>query len=77
MCREWTWTPAAKDTLVEFAHDDESRAYEEWRRANPNWPGGPPPNMDFFCDDHIAAARALSHLTRRAAVAQLIAATAP
>ncbi len=56
--------------LVSFAMDDDARAFAAKRHAEPGFVGHPP-QQEWFCQDHVAAARALSGRTRREALAAL------
>jgi hypothetical protein len=56
--------------LVSFALDDDARAFAARRAATPGFVGHPP-EQEWFCGVHIAAARALSHQTRGEALASL------
>jgi hypothetical protein len=62
--------------LVTFALDDRARAFHKRRKREPGFVGHPP-EKEWFCEKHIEAARALSHLTRGEAVAQLKASPGP
>ena len=59
--------------LVSFALDDAARAFHARKKAEPGFVGHPP-EKEWFCATHVAAARQLSHLTRSDAVGQLKAA---
>jgi hypothetical protein len=56
--------------LVSFALDDAARAFHERRRTEPGFVGHPP-EQEWFCGKHVAAARALTGLTRGKALTQL------
>lgn len=56
--------------LVSFALDDAARAFHAKKAATPGFVGHPP-EKEWFCATHIAAARQLSHLTRSDALQQL------
>jgi hypothetical protein len=56
--------------LVSFAKDDDARAFAR-RRHDERGFVGHPPEKEWFCGAHIAAARALAHLTKAEAMAQL------
>ncbi len=53
--------------LCSFVLDDAARAFAKRRREEPGFVGHPP-QQEWFCGDHIEAARALTHLTRSAAL---------
>jgi len=55
--------------MVTFARAPEDAAW--YRRAESPGFTGHPPNVEWFCGKHIAAARALAELTRAAAVKKL------
>lgn len=55
--------------LVSFALRPEDEAWKA--RAEAEQLVGHPPWMEWFCGEHLAAARALAHLTRPQAMARL------
>lgn len=67
ICRRRFFPP--EGGLVTFVPTDEDK--EELKRFEEPGFVGHPPNQFWFCGDHIAAARALQHLTRTEALPQL------
>jgi len=56
--------------LVSFVLDDAARAWHERRRTEPGFVGHPP-EQEWFCGEHVAAARALANKTRAEALRSL------
>ena len=53
--------------LVSFAMSDSDEAWHERADDEPGFVGHPP-ELEWFCKDHIARAQELSHLTRAEAM---------
>jgi hypothetical protein len=56
--------------LVTFALDERARAFHARRHAEPGFIGHPP-EQEWFCAVHVAAARSLTMLTRPEALERL------
>lgn len=56
--------------LVTFADDARSIAFRARQQTEPGFVGHPP-NLEWFCGDHVRAARALAHRSRSEALAAL------
>ncbi len=56
--------------LVAFALDERARGFHARRQAEPGFVGHPP-EQEWFCAEHVGAARSLTMLTRAEALTRL------